>query len=506
MTDTDRLVREGRAEPGIENLRTHTARGTLINSAFQIGLAALGMLRRVAVAAFLTREEFGIWGIILATLITLAWLKQVGIQDKYVQQSEADQEAAYQKAFTIELLLSSAYFLLCAALLPIYAIAYGHDEIIVPGIVLASSVVITAFETPAWIPYRRMQYARQRVLTSIDPVVAFVATVTLCAAGLGYWGLVLGAVIGSVAGAAVCIATSPYKMRLRFDRGTAREYASFSWPLIGLGVSGILVVQGSLLVANHSVGLAGVGAIGLATSIAAFANRVDVIVSQTIYPAVCAVADRVERLAEVFVKSNRVALMWAMPFAFGLALFASDLVHFALGDRWEPAIPLLAAIGLTCGFQQVAFNWSVIMRAVNRTRPMFLVSLLDVAVFLVVSAPATWFFGLPGYAAGFAATTAVEIAARWWFMRSLFGHFNVVLQIVRAVAPIVPAAALVLAERLLVGGDRTLGHALVELATFVVAAIGFTYLFERPLVTELFGYVRGKVGRPAPSPSVAARA
>src|SRR3954452_19196918 len=159
------------ADPPAGNLRTRTARGTLINSAFQVGLAALGLVKRVAVAAFLTREEFGIWGVILATLITLAWLKQVGIQDKYVQQSEADQEAAYQKAFTIELLLSTAYFVLCTVVLPLYAAAYGHAEIIVPGIVLASSVVLTAFETPAWIPYRRMQYARQRVLTSIDPVV-----------------------------------------------------------------------------------------------------------------------------------------------------------------------------------------------------------------------------------------------------------------------------------------------------------------------------------------------
>jgi O-antigen/teichoic acid export membrane protein len=350
-----------------------------------------------------------------------------------------------------------------------------------------------------------MEYARQRMLLAIDPVIAFVVTVALCAAGLGYWGLVVGAVAGSAAGGIVCVAYSPYRMRLRFDRGTAREYVRFSWPLVGLGLSGILVVQGALLVANHSVGLAGVGAIGLATSIAAFANRVDGIVSETIYPAVVAVADRAERLAEVFVKSNRVALMWAMPFAVGLALFASDLVHFVLGERWAPAIPLLAAIGLTCGFQQVAFNWSVIMRAVNRTRPMFVVSLLDVAVFLAVSVPAILLWGLAGYAAGFAVTTALEIAARWWYMRSLFGRFNVLAQVGRAVAPVAPAAALVGLERLVVGGERTALQAVAELVAYVVAVLVCTYVFERRLVTELLGYVRGRV-EPASPPRVPAGA
>src|SRR4051812_40686507 len=287
------------------DLRQRTARGTLISSAFQVGLASLSLLKRVAVAAFLTRDEFGIWGIILATLITLVWLKQVGIADKYIQQSEPDQEHAFQKAFTLEFGLSCAYFVVCCAVLPIYGLAYGQPDIVAPGMLLATSVILTALQTPAWIPYRRLEYARQRALTSVDPVVSIVATIGLAAAGFGVWGLVAGAVIGSAAGAIVCVVTCPYRLRLRFERATLREYVSFSWPLFGLGLANLVTVQSSLLVANKAVGLAGVGAIGLATSIAAFTDRVDGIVSQTLYPAVCAVNDRIDRLKEVFIKSNR---------------------------------------------------------------------------------------------------------------------------------------------------------------------------------------------------------
>src|SRR3954449_1880171 len=144
------------------SLRQHTVRGTLINSGFQVGLALLGFLRRFALAVFLTREEFGIWGILVTTLTTLAWLKQLGIGDKYIQQDEPDQEAAYQKAFTLEFLLALGFFVLLLVAMPIYGLAYGHAEIIVPGIVLAISVPISAFETPLWIAYRRMQFVRQR--------------------------------------------------------------------------------------------------------------------------------------------------------------------------------------------------------------------------------------------------------------------------------------------------------------------------------------------------------
>src|SRR5581483_1736532 len=72
--------------PEGRSLRQHAARGVIVNSLFQIGISGLGLIRRVGIAAFLTQSQYGFWGLIITTLITLSWLKQVGIDDKYVQQ------------------------------------------------------------------------------------------------------------------------------------------------------------------------------------------------------------------------------------------------------------------------------------------------------------------------------------------------------------------------------------------------------------------------------------
>ena len=474
----------------------------MINSAFQIGLAGLGLVRQLAVAAFLTQEQFGLWGILLAILNTLVWLKQIGVSDKYIQQSEPDQELAFQKAFTLELALSFAFFVLCGVLVPLFALAYGHTDIILPGLLLSTSVILTAFQTPAWIQYRRLNYARQRLLTSVDPVVSMVGMVTLAAAGLGYWGLVVGGVIGSLVGAAVCLVTSPYRMRIRFDRSTLGEYVSFSWPLLGLAVSRLVVIHGALLTATRSVGLAAVGALGLAASYATFSDKVNAIVNQTIYPAVCRVADRREALIEVFVKSNRVALMWGIAFGVGLALFSADLVNYVLGDKWDDAINLIAAFGVILGIGQLAVNWTIFMRATNNTRPLFVAALLDVAVFMAVLVPATITLGVTGYMIGFGAAMAVQIAARTYFMRTLFEEFSLARHSWRAIAPVLPPTALILGVRLVAGGDRTPGRAIAELALYIVATAGLTYVFERRLITELVGYLRGRK-QPRPTPKEA---
>jgi O-antigen/teichoic acid export membrane protein len=488
-----------RFDAKIVNLRGHAARGTTINSAFQIGLSGLSTLQRFAVAAFLTREQYGLWGVLIVALMTLAFIKQVGIADKYIQQSEPDQEAAFQKAFTLELGLSLAFFALAVVALPLFGLAYGHSGILLPGIVLAVAVPLTAFESPAWIPYRRMQYARQRWLTAIDPVVTCAATIALVASGSGYWGLILGAVAGSLAGAIVCATTCPYRLRLRFERGTVREYASFSWPLLGYSLSQIVAVQGSLLVANATVGLAGIGAIGLAGNISQYADKVDAIVSQTVYPVVCAAAKRAELLAEAFVKSNRIALMWAMPVGVGVALFAGDFVHFVLGERWRAAVPLLAVMGLSAALGQVAFNWAVFLRAINHTRPIFIASLAQVVVFLGVAIPAMFAFGVVGYAVGFAAMTVSQVALRAWYMHRLFRGFSAFQQFLRSVAPTVPSVVVVLALRAAhVIADRA-SLVLVELCAFALVAAGSTYLVERELILELIGYLRRGGTRPAPA-------
>jgi O-antigen/teichoic acid export membrane protein len=485
---------EERLDLGGRSLRIHAARGAIINSGFKIGLAGIGFLQRVAVAAFLTREQFGIWGVILTTVLTLSWLKEVGIADKFVQQSEVDQEAAYQKAFTVELCLSLAFFALLCAVLPLYAIAYGRAEIILPGIVLAVAVPLTAFESPIWIAYRRMQFVRQRTLSAVDPLVSIAVTITLAALGAGVWALVIGVVSGSAVGALVATLTSPYRPRWRFERQAIREYATFSWPIFGLQASNLVIVQGMVLVSAHSVGIAGVGAIALASTISILSERVDEIVSETIYPAVCAVADQTELLYEAFVSSNRLAIMWGMPFGVAVGLFAGDLVNFGYGDRWHSAIGVIAGIGVLAGFRQIGFNWQMFMRATNRTRPLFTSGLVNVASFFVLLAPAILLFGLTGYIVGNAAALVVQLLMRGYYLRQLFPQFRLTSYILRALLPTAPGAAIVLLLRTVSSGERTLPLALAELVGFALVTAATTWLVERDLIVEMLGYLRGEGG------------
>lgn len=485
-------------------LRKHAARGVLINSAFQIGMITLTLVQRLAVAALLTLEEFGLWGLIVTTLITLTWLKEIGIHDKYIQQDEGDQVAAYQKAFTLELLYSFAWYGICLVAIPVYGMIYGHPEIIVPGLILALILPLSAFMSPLWIFYRQMRYARQRALLAIGPVVATIVTVGLAVSGAGFWSLVIGQLAGTVAGAAAALVAAPFPLAIRFDRVAFREYLHFSWPLFLNGLAGLIVVQGAVITGNYTVGLAGIAAIGLATNFAQFASKVDGVLQQTMYPAVASVKTRMDLLFEAFVKSNRLAMMWALPFGFGLALFGGDLVTFVLGEKWRIAEPLLQAFGIILGLSQIAFNWTMFMRVLNNTRPIAVEGLLRLAVFASVTAPLMIWLGLDGYVIGMAASALAELAYRGYYMSRLFSDFQFVRHAVRGVAPTIPGVLAVLALRAVETGERVVEIAIAEVVLYSVLVAAVTWIFERRLVGEVVGYLRRARGvRPASGPAVA---
>ncbi len=471
-------------------MRAFAARGVVVNSVYNIGLGALGLLQGLIVAALLTRSDVGVWGVLVVSIGVLARLKLIGIGDKYIQQEEADQELAFQKAFTLDAMMTTATVIPLAAVLPLIAIIYGHWELVAPGLVLITVLAADALQAPFWLYYRRMQFVQQRLLQSIEPLVAFVVTIALAIAGAGYWALAFGVAAGAWAGALTAVVTCPYAMRWRYDRGTLRVYAAFSGPILVTTFASVVLANATMIATNAHLGLAGAGAVSLAAMITAFTTRVDDVIGSTLYPAICAIQNRVELLRESFVKANRLALMWAMPFGVALALFASDLVRFVIGEKWRPAVGLLQITGLVAAINHIGFNWDDYFKARSNTMPLAVATVVSTVVLLAVGLPLLFADGLTGLGIGIAAGALSNLVLRAWYLSTLFRGFEFIRHALRAILPTLPAVAVVLVMRAVEGSPRTAAMAAAELAAYVVVTVLATWRTEGPLLSEVVGYLR----------------
>jgi O-antigen/teichoic acid export membrane protein len=471
-------------------LRIRAARGTIVNAVFLTSVNSLALVRGFLVAGFLSTTQYGVWGVVLVVLATLQFLRQIGIGDKYIQQDEPDQALAFRKAMTFELGLAAVALVAGLVLVPVLAAIFGTPRIVVPALVALLVVPAYALQAPLWIFYREMDFVRQRRLQAIDPLLGFAIAVALLVAGAGYWALIVGIVVGAWAGALVSVRACPYELGLAFDRETLRAYASFSWPLVLAGGAAVVVGQGLLIVGEAKLGLGGVGIIALASVISQYSDRADQAITQTIYPTICAVKDRADLLYEAFVKSNRLALMWGAPFGFGLALFAEDLVQFAIGERWRPGVGLMQAIGIAVAVHQIGFNWDAFYRALGRTRPVGVAAGIAIVAFIGIALPLLAADGLRGLALATLLVEGVNFAVRMLYLRRLFPSFGFIRHTARALLPSLPAAAVVVGVRLLAGEETTLLAALALLALYVLVTMAATALLERRLLREIVAYLR----------------
>src|SRR5918992_5421038 len=214
-----------------EQLRARTARGALVNALFLGGAEGLVLLQGLIVSVLLGPEAIGLYGIVTTTAITIVALKRVGIDEAFVQQSEAGQEEEFQRAFSLELVVSAAFSLAIAVAAPIVALVYDESELLPLTLAAAYLPIAFALQAPTWIFFRRMDFLRQRLLQAVVPVVTFCVTVPLAAADVGVWSLVIGPFVGNAVAVAAAVAVSPYGLRLRFDPDSRRRYFRFSWPI-----------------------------------------------------------------------------------------------------------------------------------------------------------------------------------------------------------------------------------------------------------------------------------
>jgi O-antigen/teichoic acid export membrane protein len=486
-----RAAIEGRFEDGAPpDLRSRTARGTVVNGVFHIAVNMLGLVKGVAVAGVLTTTQYGVWGLLLAAFTTLIMLGSVGIDDKYIQQDDRDQKRAFEIAFTLQCALAVVFVGIVLVGMPLFALLYGEPDMIAPGMAFALVMPALALYMPIWVHYRRMDFVRARKLGIIDPVVSLAVTLALAFAGMGVWALVIGSLVGTYIAVVFVVRSSPYKLRFRWDTAAFRSYMSFSWPLFLSQLTMMLLVQVPVAVSSRTLGVVAVAGLTLATNITLFTQRVDHIITQTLYPAICAVKDRPQLLFESFWKSNRLALLWAAPFGAAAALFIGDFVHWVIGEKWRFAVPLVAAYGIAAVLNQIGFNWSAFFRAIGRTRPIAVESAVGLVAVMAIAVPLLATEGLTAFGIGLCVTTAIGVALRLFYLRQIFPGLPIMSHVARGIGPTVPAVLAVLGVRTLESGSRTLGHVGVEVALFAAVVVGATIVSERDLLRESVGYLR----------------
>ena len=102
----------------------------MVNAAFLSGAEALVLVQGLLATALLGPDAIGLYGIVTTTAMTIVALRRVGIDEAFVQERAADEEAEFQRAFTVELALAIVASLAIAACAPVLAALYDDERLL----------------------------------------------------------------------------------------------------------------------------------------------------------------------------------------------------------------------------------------------------------------------------------------------------------------------------------------------------------------------------------------
>ena len=334
---------------GAPGLRGRTLRSFLLLGAQKAIAIVVTAGGAIALARLLTPEVFGLYAI-LSFVITLGVrFSELGLGAALIQRRDLDAVGGLGAAFTATLGLGLFLGAAIAVAGPLVARWPGVSaDVTAPLRWLALLVVLSALRMPAAVLLeRRLAYLPLTIAETADTVVFNVVAVAAALAGAGLWSFVAGAVAARAVNVAIVWSATRWRpcLRLRW-----RELA----PVLKFGI----LFQGSILIniAGDSVvplfvtaasGVAAVGLLNWASTLAFMPLQVVSVAGRVLFPALSSLQADGRRFAEAVERAlNRVTTV-LYPAAALLLAGAEPVVRLIFGEAWVSAVPAVRCFCLS---------------------------------------------------------------------------------------------------------------------------------------------------------------
>jgi O-antigen/teichoic acid export membrane protein len=210
------------------------------------------------------------------------------------------------------------------------------------GLLLLGSAAVV----PSALLQRRFQFTRRIV---VEPVMALsygIVSVAACAAGMGTWGLVLGAYAAAFTQAGLTWWYAHWRPRPRLaSLSLWRELVRFARHILAYDVLERVNFLAPPALVGRVLNPAAVGSFGYASRIAALPRTAAIDVgSFVLLPAFARIAEDERRFRSAFLRSLRTVTAVSAPAGLILLPLGPGLVALLFGPRWHAAGPAIAAM------------------------------------------------------------------------------------------------------------------------------------------------------------------
>jgi lipopolysaccharide exporter len=374
------------------NLRSKAVRGAAWSGVSTIVLRLSSLVVGIILARLLSPTEFGVYAVALTVQSILMTIADLGLSSDLVRSEEPERIAP--TVATLSLASGAATTALVIATSSPLADLLGSPAAAPAIRVLALTLLLAGVSL---VPYsmllRRFQQRELFIVLGADFIVSTSVTLSLVAMGLGVMGLAIGRVAAQVVSSTLQFFLARVRPRFGIDRALVRRVLEFGVPIAvaNLLAWGLLNVDNIVLVR-----VAGATALGFYVLAFNISNWPMSALSQTVRAVSLPYFSRTENADEGL--PTLVAIGWAAALPAGglLAALSAPLISILYGERWLPAAPVLAALGVFGALRVIFDIFNAFLYARGRSRPVLAVQVIWLVTLTVGMVYATSAFGIVG--------------------------------------------------------------------------------------------------------------
>ena len=248
---------------------------------------------------------------------------------------------------------------------------------------------------------RSMSFGMIQGATVTATVLAMICAVGAAYLGAGAWALVLQQVVLAGTMTAFFIVAARWRPSFEFSQTAFRSLGRFAMPLTGAAVLFALQALVTGLLVGYLVGIDALGVWNFSMAIVVLpAVLLSAPLARVIYAAFARMRGERERVAEVWLNGLMLVAGVVLPVLVVLIAIAPDLIPFAFGDQWRPAVPVVQILAVFFMSRALQMWNSSVMDAAGKPH----VGMILNAAVLVVLPPSVWLgseFGVQGVAVAY---------------------------------------------------------------------------------------------------------
>lgn len=333
------------------------ARAGAMWSVLQIVIRNLISIGTTAVLArLLTPDDYGLMGMVATLTALLLVFSDMGLSWATIQKRQLT-SFQVSNLFWVNTLAGGLLWLLSIVAAPHVATFYGRAELYAVVVALGANFFVGGIAVqPFALLQRRMSF---RIVAEIEVVAMFIAAVAALIAafaGLGYWALVVQALVSQLIRLLIVLMRSGIVLHRPHQGVGTRQMVSFG---------GLLAINGILIYLARNIDCVFIGKYWGSVELGYY-NRAYFlmmlpsflatgVLTGLMVPSLAALQGDLDRLGAAYRRAVRIVAFIGCPIAAGLALTAPEAVRLMYGPRWLPVVPMLLWLSIA-GITQPIYN------------------------------------------------------------------------------------------------------------------------------------------------------